>query len=84
MLEQSRDSPVLEILITRSLPVRVPTLTHVLDGDEEDVEEAQEHVAREPEVEWHGGALAIDAVRTAAATTTKARFKSMLSTTGLE
>lgn len=51
-------SPELEILITGSLLVRVPAPTPVLDGDAEDVEEALEHVARDPDTERHGGALA--------------------------
>ena len=55
--EQSRGSPELEIPISRALPVRPPAPAPVLDGDAEDVEEALEHVAREPDAERHGGPL---------------------------
>jgi len=47
----------LEIPISRALPVRPPAPAPVLDGDAEDVEEALEHVAREPDAERYGGPL---------------------------
>jgi hypothetical protein len=55
--EQSRGSPELEIPISRAILVRLPAPAPVLDGDAEDVEEALEHVAREPDAERHGGPL---------------------------